>query len=185
MKKIRTKPVVAAAREPGRQFAALPYRDRDGLEVLLLTSRETRRWIIPKGWPMTGKTPHAAAAQEAKEEAGVVGRISKKTIGEFEYIKRLKNGAPLQCAVEVFPLKVVKQLTHWREQNQRTAHWCSPREASELVEEPDLSALILAFAEAHARAVLKKKARVSKAVAADEILVAPMEDATEEPLERA
>jgi len=169
MKTIRTKPVVAAAQEPGRQFAALPYRDRDGLEVLLLTSRETRRWIIPKGWPMSGKTPSAAAAREAKEEAGVVGRVSKKTIGAFDYVKRLKNGAPLQCTVDVFPLKVSKQLTHWREQNQRTAHWCAPQEAAELIEEPDLSALILAFAKAHDKAVKKKKAKASKAVTADEI----------------
>jgi len=173
MKKIRKKPKLMSALEPGRQFAALPYRERDGLEILLLTSRETRRWIIPKGWPMTGKPPHRAAAQEAIEEAGVVGHISKTAIGEFQYIKRLKNGAPLACTVSVFPLKVTKQLTHWREQKERTAHWCAPEEAAALVEEPELAALILAFTAAHAQAVKKKKPKVRKSVAADEIDVSP------------
>ena len=182
MKQIRKISAVTSAQEPGRQYAALPYRDRNGLEVLLLTSRETRRWIIPKGWPMAGRSPHAAAAQEAKEEAGVVGRISKKPLGSFNYVKRLKNGAPLQCTVDVFPMKVSKHLTHWREQNQRTAHWCAPEEAAELVEEPDLSALILTFVEAHARARKKKKIKASKAVAAEEIQEAlPAEEPLETP----
>jgi len=180
MKKIRKISAVTSAQEPGRQFAALPYRDRNGLEVLLLTSRETRRWIIPKGWPMMGKTPHAAAAREAKEEAGVVGRVSKKVIGSFDYVKRLKNGAPLQCTVDVFPLKVSKQLTHWPEQGQRTAHWCAPEEAAELVEEPELSALILKFVDIHSRARRKKKLKAPKTVAAEDLQDAlPAEDSSE------
>jgi 8-oxo-dGTP pyrophosphatase MutT (NUDIX family) len=165
MKQIRKKSVAASALEPGRQYAALPYRDRHGLEILLLTSRETRRWVIPKGWPMKGLSPHGAAACEAIEEAGVFGRVSKKSIGEFQYIKRLKNGAPLQCTVGVFPLKVAKQLTHWPEQKERTAHWFAPAEACELVEEPDLGALILAFSDAHARSLEKKKAKAAKLAA--------------------
>jgi 8-oxo-dGTP pyrophosphatase MutT (NUDIX family) len=176
MKKIRKLPAAISAQEPGRQYAALPYRDKGGLEILLLTSRETRRWVIPKGWPMAGKAPHDAAAQEAVEEAGVVGHVSKKTIGEFHYVKRLKNGAPLECAVTVFPLKVAKQLTRWPEQKQRTAHWFAAEEASELVEEFELGALILAFADAHARALKKKKAKVRSSVAADEIQLAPPAD---------
>ena len=157
MKQIRKKLAMAAAQEPGRQFAALPYRDRHGLEILLLTSRDTRRWVIPKGWPMKGLPPHGAAACEAIEEAGVVGRVSKKPIGKFDYIKRLTNGAPLQCSVDVFPLKVAKQLTHWPEQKERTAHWFAPDEACELVDEPELRSLILAFRDLHARTVAKKK----------------------------
>ena len=159
MKQIRKLAIMASAQEPGRQFAALPYRDRHGLEILLLTSRETRRWVIPKGWPMKGLPPHSAAACEAVEEAGVFGRVSKKPIGKFDYIKRLTNGAPLHCTVEVFPLKVAKQLTHWPEQKERTVHWFAPQEASELVDEPDLRALILAFSEAHASSQAKKKAK--------------------------
>jgi 8-oxo-dGTP pyrophosphatase MutT (NUDIX family) len=174
MKQIRKKQAIASTQEPGRQFAALPYRDRHGLEILLLTSRETRRWVIPKGWPMKGLPPHGAAACEAIEEAGVVGRVSKKPIGTFEYIKRLTNGAPLQCSVDVFALKVAKQLTHWPEQKERTAHWFAPEEASELVDEPDLRALILAFKDIHARAVEKKKrGKAAKAAANGDIPARP------------
>ena len=167
MKKPSKTSALVTTPEPGRQYAALPYRDREGLEVLLLTSRDSRRWIIPKGWPMVGKTPHAAAAREAVQEAGVVGRVSKRSIGEFQYIKWLKNGAPLQCRVDVFPLKVAKQRTHWREQKERTVHWFSPREAAGLVEEPDLSDLILDFAETHARAMSRKKAKTVEAAEID------------------
>ncbi len=76
------------------QYAALPYRVRDGLELLLITSRETGRWVIPKGWPMKGKTAHAAAAREALEEAGLKGKIGKQSLGDYSYGKRLSNGAP-------------------------------------------------------------------------------------------
>ena len=165
MKQIRKLAMSPSSQEPGRQFAALPYRDRHGLEILLLTSRDTRRWVIPKGWPMKGLPPHGAAACEAIEEAGVFGRVSKKAIGEFQYIKRLKNGAPLNCTVDVFPLKVAKQLTHWPEQKERTAHWFAPEEASELVQEPELSALILAFSDAYASSLKKKKAKAAKQAA--------------------
>jgi 8-oxo-dGTP pyrophosphatase MutT (NUDIX family) len=79
--------------EPHRQYAALPYRITDEVEVLLISSRETRRWILPKGWPMKGRKPHAAAAQEALEEAGVVGKIGKDPVGIYHYIKRMKNGS--------------------------------------------------------------------------------------------
>jgi 8-oxo-dGTP pyrophosphatase MutT (NUDIX family) len=61
-------------------------------EVLLVTSRDTRRWIIPKGWPQKGKAPHRAAAREAFEEAGVVGAVGRRPVGSFAYEKRFKNG---------------------------------------------------------------------------------------------
>jgi 8-oxo-dGTP pyrophosphatase MutT (NUDIX family) len=130
----------------GQQYAALPYRWIDGeLEILLLTSRETRRWVIPKGWPMAGKKPHAAAAQEALEEAGVIGKIAKTPIGAYTYVKRLKNGAGLVCKVDVYPLAVARQLKRWPEQAQRTAHWFAPYEAAQAVNEPELDELIEAF----------------------------------------
>ena len=134
--------------EPGLQYAALPYRDADGLEILLVTSRETRRWVIPKGWPIKGRKPPASAAREALEEAGVVGRVAKKALGAYSYIKRLKNGAPLACTVEVFPLKVARQRKRWREQHQRTVHWFTLEEAVDAVHEPELQALIEAFGQA-------------------------------------
>jgi 8-oxo-dGTP pyrophosphatase MutT (NUDIX family) len=92
------------------QYAALPYRQSGGplMEVLLITSRDTGRWIIPKGWPLKGKAPHKAAAREAREEAGLVGKIHRRPIGSFSYEKRLKGGKIVVCEVQVFGLKVLK-----------------------------------------------------------------------------
>ena len=136
------------AAEPGLQYAALPYRlaAHGQVEVLLITSRESRRWVIPKGWPMKGKKPHAAAAKEALQEAGVVGRVEKLPLGAYDYIKRLKNGAPLACTVEVFPMQVVRQRKRWREKGQRIVHWFPADEAADNVDEEGLRELILAFA---------------------------------------
>src|SRR5882724_13290224 len=92
------------------QYAALPYRlSGSSPEVMLVTSRETRRWIIPKGWPQKGKAPHHSAAREAFEEAGVVGTVGRRPVGSFPYEKRLKNGDVVVCEVHVFPLKVTRQ----------------------------------------------------------------------------
>jgi len=130
----------------GLQYAALPYRVADGFEILLITSRNTGRWVLPKGWPMRGKKPHAAAAREALEEAGVRGKIAKRAIGRYTYGKHLSDGALLTCTVEVYPLAVARRLKRWPEQGQRTLSWFRPSEAAALVDEADLSALIEAFA---------------------------------------
>jgi 8-oxo-dGTP pyrophosphatase MutT (NUDIX family) len=140
---------------PGLQYAALPYRIRETVEILLVTSRETQRWVIPKGWPMKNRAPAAAAAREALEEAGVVGKIGKAPIGAYNYIKWLKNGAPLACTVDVYPLQVVRQRKRWPEQHQRTAHWFSVEEAAASVDEPELQALILAFGRTLARGAVR------------------------------
>ncbi len=128
------------------QVGALPIRwDEDGQpQILLLTSRETRRWIIPKGWPMKGRTPWEAAAQEALEEAGVVGRAHKKAIGSYVYFKRQKTHFEL-CRVDVYVLIFAKQLKTWREIGQRETKWFSLREAAEHVEEQGLVAIIRAL----------------------------------------
>ena len=132
--------------EPRNQLAALPWRlGKKGLEILLISSRETKRWVIPKGWPMKSKKPHAAAAQEAREEAGLVGKIAKDPIGSFHYIKNLQNGAAVLCRVDVFPMQVEKQRKSWPERDQRITRWFPADEAASLVREPELSALILDF----------------------------------------
>jgi len=138
----------AAVYGVGVQYAALPYRLRDGLELLLISSRETGRWVLPKGWPMKGKKAHAAAAREALEEAGVKGKIGKSAVGTYSYGKRLANGAVVDCTVEVYPLAVERQLERWPEMNQRTCRWFSPSEAAGEVAEPELGALIKVFAAA-------------------------------------
>jgi 8-oxo-dGTP pyrophosphatase MutT (NUDIX family) len=132
---------------PRLQYAALPYRRRadGGIEVLLITSRETRRWIIPKGWPAPGLTPPDSAKKEALEESGAVGRISERSIGFYHYTK-LAVGAAVPCKVEVFPLEVEEQLTSWLEEDQRQVQWFEVQEAGNAVQEPELSAIILGLA---------------------------------------
>jgi 8-oxo-dGTP pyrophosphatase MutT (NUDIX family) len=129
---------------PYVQYAALPYRLASNLdlEVLLVTSRETRRWVIPKGWPVQKLTPHRSAAHEAMEEAGLVGRIGRRPIGTYRYRKRLSTGSVVPCQVMVFPLKVSKQLTSWPEKDQRRTKWFKPAAAAKAVKEPELRAII-------------------------------------------
>jgi 8-oxo-dGTP pyrophosphatase MutT (NUDIX family) len=129
------------------QYAALPYRRRGNsrTEVMLVTSRETGRWIIPKGWPQRRKKPHTSAANEAREEAGVVGKIERDPIGSYSYKKKLKSGALVPCEVRVFPLKVNRQKRGWPEKEEREARWFSRTEASKAVREPALSNIIRSF----------------------------------------
>ena len=117
-----------------------------GIEVLLITSRETRRWVVPKGWPMKKKTPSEAAAQEAWEEAGVRGRIEAQALGSFHYLKRLKRDRTQLCVVDVYPLAVEQELSDWPESHERERVWLTPAEAASRVDEPELAALIEAFA---------------------------------------
>lgn len=129
------------------QIAALPWRrsenaDHPGLEIMLVSSRETKRWVIPKGWPMKGMKPHRAAEREAFEEAGLEGKIEKTPLGDYHYAKRLDNGAVLDCRVAVYPLKVAKQRKSWPEKGQRTTRWFSAEDAADNVFEEELSALI-------------------------------------------
>ena len=129
------------------QYACVPYRvTPDGqVEIALITSRETKRWVIPKGWPMEGRKPHAAAAREALEEAGLVGQPGPRSLGTFTYDKRLSSGLAVRCDVEVFPLAVTGQRKHWREQGQRVLSWMTPAEAADAVVEPDLKRILLDF----------------------------------------
>lgn len=130
-----------------RQVAALPWRgEGETLRFLLVSSRETRRWVIPKGWPMKNKTDWQAAAQEAYEEAGLDGVIEQTPVGEYDYLKRLKSGAARQVTVDVFPMKVTGEHATWPEKGQRTLQWMTPVEAALAVQEPQLRDLIARFA---------------------------------------
>ena len=114
------------------------------MEVLLVTSRETRRWIIPKGWPIKGFKPAQTAAREAYEEAGVRGRVSARPLGRYVYEKRLEDRVTsFACEVEVFPLLVRRQLKHWPERRQRMVQWFPAAEAAALIGDDDLGDLIL------------------------------------------
>lgn len=110
--------------------------------IMLITSRESRRWVIPKGWPMKGRKPYEAAAREAYEEAGLIGSIGKRPLGFYLYEKRLKSRDAVHCQVKVFPLEVRKQLKHWPEQHERDDRWFTPSDAAEAVAEAGLAAII-------------------------------------------
>ena len=129
------------------QYAALPYRRRaeGSIEIMLITSRDTGRWLIPKGWPKRGLGPAKTAAQEAREEAGLVGQIGKRSIGSYHYDKRLPDGSAQRCVVKVFALKVEKQKKSWPEGHQRSRRWFALHEAAATVWEPELNTIILSL----------------------------------------
>ena len=132
------------------QVGALPYRMAGAAtSILLVTSRQTGRWVVPKGNLMIGKTPHEAAAIEAEEEAGVRGRISPLPIGEFQYAKILPDGSSVPALVTLFPLEVEQELARWKEIDQRRRQWFTAAEAAVLVEEVELGELIHRFGEGH------------------------------------
>jgi 8-oxo-dGTP pyrophosphatase MutT (NUDIX family) len=134
-------------REPRTQYAALPFRkDADGaVQVMLITSRESRRWVIPKGWPIKSLKPGPSAAQEAFEEAGVLGPTGRRSLGAYHYDKRLRSGRTQHVRVMVYTLEVRETRDEWPEKGQRERRWTTPAEASGLVDEPELKALLAGF----------------------------------------
>jgi 8-oxo-dGTP pyrophosphatase MutT (NUDIX family) len=134
------------ARPPSLQVGAICWRlSGKGLRILLITSRDTGRWVIPKGWPMKKRADWDAAAREAWEEAGVQGAIGQQSIGLYTYRKMLPGGAYIPCAVRVYPLEVQSMRREYPETAQRSSKWFSPRKASRLVDEPELAALLRDF----------------------------------------
>jgi uncharacterized protein len=136
-------------RAPRRQIAALPYATGpDGaMRILLITSRDTRRWVIPKGNRIKGLAGHRAAEIEAFEEAGIHGIACPAPLGRYRYDKRRRKGGAREAMVEVFPLAVTGQLGHWPEQGERELRWFPVAEAAKAVDEPDLRSIIAAFRE--------------------------------------
>jgi predicted phosphate transport protein (TIGR00153 family) len=133
-----------------QQIAVLPWRtDTPAVDapirILLITSRGTGRWVIPKGNQGKDLTPHAAAAREALEEAGVRGAVCPTPLGSYRYRKQRSSGASVWADVEVFPFAVTHELDSWDEQHQRERRWFSLSEAAERVDEEDLRALIRSF----------------------------------------
>ena len=134
-----------------RQAGAIPFRhDPEGLRVLLITSRDTGRWVIPKGGVEKGFTAAQAAELEAYEEAGAQGVISELPLGIFTYHKRLRSGIEKPAVVEVYALKVRKTLEEWPERAQRRLEWMSVSEAVSLVQEPGMATLLHRLAEIEA-----------------------------------
>jgi 8-oxo-dGTP pyrophosphatase MutT (NUDIX family) len=123
--------------------AALVMRrdDLNGLQVMLMTSRTTKRLIVPKGWPMKGRPDFRAAEIEARQEAGVIGKVHKKPIGSYDYWKRLSDHFTL-CTVSVFLLEAQGHLPKWKERGERRIIWFSSDDAAHLVDDPGLSTII-------------------------------------------
>ncbi|MDA8587333.1 NUDIX hydrolase [Rhodobacteraceae bacterium] len=128
------------------QFGALCWRKRaDDVQVLLVTSRRRKRWIIPKGWPQHKATPAEAALTEAWEEAGVEGRVKPVCLGIYSYNKELDEGAELPCVVAVFPIRVKKLRKTFPEKDDRRRKWFSLKKAAKKVDDPELGMLLANF----------------------------------------
>lgn len=128
------------------QVAALPWRNNeDGVEIMLITSRDTGRWVLPKGWPEAREPLCEAAAREAGEEAGLCGKISLFEAGRYFYAKALASGEEVPCEVLVFPLQVEHVADRWKEKRARTRKWVNGAEAVRMVNEPDLCQIIAHF----------------------------------------
>lgn len=128
------------------QYGALCWRMHRGkVEVLLITSRDTGRWMIPKGWPIAGLAPAETAAREAWEEAGVEGDIADDGLGVFDYDKTLGPKGSVPCSVEVFGLRVAELKGKFPEHKERRRKWFDFEKAARKVAEPELRALLLAL----------------------------------------
>jgi 8-oxo-dGTP pyrophosphatase MutT (NUDIX family) len=120
-----------------------------------VSTRQSKRWIIPKGWPIKGLTPSESAAREAFEEAGVTGKIGARSIGAFRYRKVENGDDEAECEVKVFPLLVKRQSAIWPESDQRAVQWVDPEKAISLIAEPELKEIVAAFAKRVATAASK------------------------------
>ena len=140
----------APKRDTRTQFAALPFRvskkkGGSGVEVLLVSSLDSGRWIIPKGWPMDGLTPAEAAGREAWEEAGATGRMHETCLGLYSYNKWIDEELTLPVIVAVFPLEVKRLHDTFPEAEKRRRKWVSLKKAAQRVDEYELKQMIRGF----------------------------------------
>ncbi|QUS36354.1 NUDIX hydrolase [Falsirhodobacter algicola] len=145
LRQIWTDFIAPILRRPSRfQVAALCWREAEtGIEVLLISSRETKRWILPKGWPKAGRDSAGTALEEAWEEAGIVEIEPRpERIGQYSYHKRLEGGVPVHTLVDVYAIHVSQLADAFPEAGQRERAWFPPEQAATLVQEPDLAALL-------------------------------------------
>lgn len=127
------------------QYAAICFRRKPEsgvIETLLITTRESCRWSIPKGWMMEKKKPHQVAEREAWEEAGIKGKAKKKPLGYFTYLKTLDAGEKIPSIVQVHLIEATAIDPQFPEKGQRTIAWFPPHEAAALVREPELKGLL-------------------------------------------
>lgn len=153
--KTKQTPVILASgdkRDVRTQFGAICWRRAKGkakakgdVQVLMITSRRTGRWVVPKGWPQDGATPAEAAATEAWEEAGARGKIKPICLGIYSYIKDMGDDDALPCVVALFPFEVKDLAKDWPEKADRKRKWVSTKKAASMVAEPELAAMLAGF----------------------------------------
>lgn len=139
--------MILGRRPPALQVGAI-CRKPDTGEVLLITSRDTGRWVIPKGWPMEGHSLAHAALQEAWEEAGVRGKVGMSELGRFRYDKRQNSGFALPVEVALYPVEVLELTDDFPEFDERHREWFQPAQAAELVQETGLKSVLRGLAPA-------------------------------------
>ncbi|PJE32525.1 NUDIX domain protein [Pseudooceanicola marinus] len=133
-------------KEVQTQYCALCYRIvKDKPQILLITSRGTKRWILPKGWPMKSRTPGQAALREAYEEAGVIGRVSETALGLFPYMKTADKREEIPCVGIVYPVHVRLLKAEYPEAGERKRKWFSRKKAAKQVAEPELARILKTF----------------------------------------
>lgn len=126
-----------------RQCAALPFKEEGGeTQVMLITSRDTGRWILPKGWAEKRLSESDLAAKEALEEAGIIGEVSPTPISCYHYTKRMQVETR-ECAVNVYPLRVTQLLENWKEVHQRRREWFTIAQAALHVDDGELVTMLL------------------------------------------
>lgn len=137
-----------------QQVAALPYVPiGPAIEVLLVTSKRRRRWILPKGWPSKHFSLPQSAAREAEEEAGVVGSVRTSPIGSYTYTKAMPTGYSVPCHVFVYPLLVRQHHLSWRERGQREIKWTTLASAARLVDDRELGRLLEQLAQSDGESI--------------------------------
>ncbi len=130
------------------QVGALCWRMHRGrVEILLITSRDTGRWVIPKGWTMEDRTDPEAAAREAWEEAGVTGDLAETSLGSYGYDKAIKPGLLLPCTVAVYPVRVGALADKFPERKERRRKWFAAAKAARKVAEPELRDILVRLTE--------------------------------------
>ena len=151
MPKKPNKPVPLKLRIAGKtdvraQFAALCYRFRGNkLQVCIVTTRSTGRWILPRGWPTHKQTAHDGAAIEAFEEAGITGRVCPNALGTYVYNK-LINDETAPILVVVYAIDATHFAKKWPEKKQRKRRWVSQKKAVSKLQEPGLKHIVSNFA---------------------------------------
>jgi 8-oxo-dGTP pyrophosphatase MutT (NUDIX family) len=147
--------------EVRQQYGVLPWRSRrgDAMKVLLITSRERGRWIVPKGWPAKGRAPFMSAALEAFEEAGIIGDIDPEPLTHFHYLKGHDDGSRERVRVTLFGMNVQGTLSHWRERGQRKRQWFKLDEAATRLDDRELARFVGTLASDPTRLVARHRTR--------------------------